>query len=180
MRNHVVSGKSLCTLLSEASISEKEISRFLKSVRRDDPDKCWPWCGTRGERGYGHFGFRYKIVGAHRIAWVIENGYLPEGVWVLHHCDNPPCCNPSHLFLGTPKDNSADMVRKGRAKWSVKGLLHLRGEENPRAKLDKAKIKEIRSRRSLGQSYQTIAISYGVSANAIWHVIQRKTWGHVS
>ena len=76
------------------------------------PDACWPWQGARLPRGYG------KMTGAgyaHRIAWELENGPVPAGMYVCHHCDNPPCCNPAHLFTGDAAANNADMDAKGRS-----------------------------------------------------------------
>jgi hypothetical protein len=78
-------------------------------------DECWPWTGLRNRTGYGQLkGTKYRGRLSHCISWIIHNGPLPEGMRVLHRCDNPPCCNPKHLFIGTQADNVADMVAKGR------------------------------------------------------------------
>jgi hypothetical protein len=89
--------------------------RFLDFYRPGEPDACWPWLGTRDHDGYGVIGDdARRQMRAHRLAWERVNGPLPPGRYVLHHCDNPPCCNPAHLFVGTIADNNHDMIRKGR------------------------------------------------------------------
>jgi len=78
-------------------------------------DECWVWIGRTTDDGYGTLCWKGNDhVRAHRLAWELANGPILEGLWVLHHCDNPPCCNPRHLFLGTAKDNRQDDMRKGR------------------------------------------------------------------
>lgn len=80
---------------------------------------CWEWKGTRDDFGYGIKSIKNKLCRTHRLAYEWTNGPIPYGVCVLHRCDNPPCCNPDHLFLGTRPDNSADMARKGRGRKPV-------------------------------------------------------------
>ena len=87
---------------------------WSKIAVNSDPGRCWEWTGSRYRAGYGSFGLRGKTNHAHRYVWESMYGPIPEGQFVCHHCDNPPCCNPYHLFLGPPKSNTADMIRKGR------------------------------------------------------------------
>lgn len=91
----------------------QDIKRFWEKVDKQHPSKCWKWTGCISAR-YGLFwvfGRKYK---AHRVSWMIENGAIPEGLWILHKCDNPPCVNPNHLFSGNRSENMLDAARKGR------------------------------------------------------------------
>lgn len=90
--------------------------RFNALVDQSGEDDCWIWKGYR-TNGYGRFQVHDKIYLASRIGWELANGPIPKGLLVCHHCDNPPCVNPKHLFLGTYKDNIHDMLRKGRSHW---------------------------------------------------------------
>src|SRR5688572_8620113 len=75
---------------------------------------CWKWQGYKTKRGYGTVGFKYKPIRVHRLMWIFRNGDIPKGLLVCHTCDNPPCCNPDHLFIGTQQDNVNDRGSKGR------------------------------------------------------------------
>src|SRR5688500_12201890 len=94
--------------------TSKDIERFWSKVAvTDDPDSCWEWQRAKSDKGYGKCGLGKRTFLAHRIAYLLTNGQLPE-LDVLHHCDNPACCNPRHLFLGTHQDNMNDMKLKER------------------------------------------------------------------
>lgn len=80
-------------------------------------DGCWEWTGARLPTGYGHVRWQGKDALTHRLIWALCFGEIPGRLWVLHKCDNPPCCNPDHLFLGTPKNNTHDAISKGR--WNI-------------------------------------------------------------
>jgi hypothetical protein len=89
--------------------------RFWEKVDRSGgPDVCWPWLGTRDAKGYGHFSLELRMEKAHRVALRLSGVEVPATLLVCHHCDNPPCCNPAHLFVGTVRDNALDMIAKGR------------------------------------------------------------------
>jgi hypothetical protein len=101
--------------------------RFWAQVERRDPDECWPWQGRRMPHGYGtlhHPGRRTSY--AHRVAWEFTNGAIPDGLIVMHTCDNPPCANPRHLRVGTMRDNMQDREAKGRGRWGSNppGIYH--------------------------------------------------------
>src|SRR5690606_12878457 len=131
----------------------KEIHRFWSKVDMSGgPNSCWEWQGSRDADGYGRFtsnrskrlGFGPKSWVASRAAWLIHTGHLPGDLLVCHHCDNPPCVNPAHLFLGTNNDNMRDMNRKGRH--PRKAAWNPSGETNPRAKMTDEQVIEARRR----------------------------------
>lgn len=88
---------------------------FWEKVDRRGPDECWPWLGARNDHNYGTIKIRRRTNMATRVAWELQVGPVPKGLWLLHHCDNPPCVNARHLFLGTNADNMRDMISKGRS-----------------------------------------------------------------
>lgn len=93
------------------------VQRFWDRVTPGTPTECWIWPGTRNNKGYGLIGKGGRGTGGftvHRVSWMIHRGPIPDGKWVLHRCDTPACVNPDHLFIGTHRDNMADMVAKGR------------------------------------------------------------------
>ncbi len=91
---------------------------FWNQVEKGNHNGCWVWIGALDTLGYGHLTIKRKLRLAHRVSWELANGSIPDGLHVLHHCDNPPCVNPSHLFLGTHLDNMRDMIAKGRSNFN--------------------------------------------------------------
>ena len=142
--------------------------RFWSFVDRNDsdPSSCWRWIGNRlGDNGYGRFKSE-KLLLAHRVSYEIANGPIPHGMKVLHRCDNPACVRPEHLFLGTLRDNTNDMVSKGRAGWQ-------RGQRQGTAKLTEPDVLAIRRSRA---GTLALALRYGVSVQNIRLIRSRQTW----
>ena len=137
--------------------------RFWSKV--DKSGDCWLWKGAKGRDGYGwaHLTHR-KMVYAHRLSWELANGSIPLGLLVCHDCDNPPCVNPAHLFLGTEADNQRDSITKNR---------NAIGEKNGNHKLTETEVKEIKQH---GLTYERLALKFGVAEVTIWRIIRGRTW----
>ena len=140
----------------------------------DKSGECWNWTGAKNDRGYGHFcvsrkGERPLYIKAHRAAYSLfkEDG-LDSSQHVLHSCDNPACCNPAHLRVGTHADNMEDMRQKGRA------IGHA-GAKNPRAKLTSDQVDAIRQEGKT-MAYWRLGAKYGVHGNQIRSILLGKTW----
>ena len=133
-------------------------------------DGCWEWAGSLNHGGYGQWG---EVYGVHRIAWSLTNGEIPKGMVVRHDCDNPPCCNPEHLRLGTQADNVKDMRDRGRARGPRSG------EHRPELvrKLTWDVVREMRDRHaSGGVSQRYLAAEFDVAQATVWAVLRRKIW----
>lgn len=146
--------------------------RFWANVQVLGPDDCWEWQGCTGNFGYGyiHIGGGSQSTVAHRLAYELTYGPIPEGMYCCHHCDNAPCCNPAHIFLGTPADNMADKVAKKRHKW---------GETHAHAKLSEAQVIEARQLYAQGVKVAHLAKKYGVSDATMREILNRETWKHL-
>lgn len=129
------------------------IARFWKYVDKSAPDACWEWRGGKDKNGYGLLGELGRNWRAHRLSYVIHRGDIPPGMYVLHSCDNPPCCNPAHLRLGTQRDNGADMKARGRCK----------GNGYHRRVHSDEVIREIRRAVADGASQKNVAERFGIS-----------------
>lgn len=152
--------------------------RFYSKVDNSSgPDSCWPWMASCVSGGYGQLGSTKGKANflAHRLAWEFANGSIPEGMQVLHKCDNRKCCNPNHLFLGTQKENMHDMISKGRKVCRTREESV--GEASPQAKLTWEIVRAIRKEYEALKSRQVdLARKYGISQPQISTILIKKSW----
>lgn len=185
---------------------ESRFWAYVVTADRTGKGDCWCWVGPKDKDGYGHFSIgphkEAKRIRAHRFSYTLHYGAIPEGLSILHNCDNPPCCNPRHLKIGTAADNHADCIRRGR---KPKGATHwmkinpekirrgddsfsrkhperlARGERIGVAKLTESKVRQIREMYGPDKySMKKLASLFHVNRTTIRGVIQFKTWRHIS
>ena len=149
------------------------IDRFWAKVDKNGPvikpelGACWIWKAGVIYGGYGTIWEKGHKVGAHRVSYELKFGPVPKGLSVLHHCDNPPCVRPEHLFLGTQQSNIDDMREKGRQRY-------VSGEQAGSSKLTSMQVLEIRRRRSLGELQGNLAREFHVNQSQISMIVRRK------
>ena len=165
---------NLSTLLSTPEQRQSAERRLLSALKRNRSNGCWEWQRHRNTRGYGTMrpSGRKSMTLAHRISYALFCAPVPDKMFVCHRCDNPACCNPTHLFLGTQADNMADMKAKGRARCLV-------GEDSWFSKLTEQDVIEIRRRYAAGESGAEIGKDYGLTYNGIWTLATGRAWAHV-
>lgn len=153
-------------------MSKAQLKNFWSRVDRVDGE-CWEWNSGCISTGYGAFWVPPRVQLSHRISWCIHNGEIPDGLHVCHHCDNPPCANPDHLFLGTALDNSRDKHRKGR--WRA-----AKGAEPARARFKNRDVTRIRRLFDSGNStIADISRMYEAPHNTIRAIALRNSWRHL-
>jgi len=150
--------------------------RLWQRLDKQSADGCWEYLGGKDRDGYGRVRIWPIYIRAHRLAWTLTHGPIPVGLKVLHCCDNPPCCNPAHLFLGTNLDNVADKVRKGRqarGAWMAKNRVN--GERHPHAKLTDEQVATIRDLARIGVEQKEIAQRFDISQAHVSNIWLRKS-----
>ncbi len=152
-----------------------------KKIKKGNNSDCWEWTGVTSHNGYGEFCMDYEHYPAHRVVyWLTHPGSISlrngnvdtDSLLVLHKCDNPPCCNPNHLFLGKPNDNLMDMMAKGRRH-------NFDGEKGQNSKLSNEDAKRIREATLFGARQKDLAQAYGVSASSIHYIVKGRTYRFV-
>jgi len=193
-RSNLVDGKTVSCGCHRARARPKSLEQLLSYAEVRGPDECWEWQRNRSPSGYGRVAVNKKDKQAHRAVYECVFGPIPEGKFVCHSCDNPPCVNPAHLWVGTPLENTRDMVEKGRGnwkrtpehqkklnaasrKWAAQNIGHQNGERGPNAKL---KDEDVRAIRGSTDSQHKLAKKYGVGQWTIWAIKNRVTWKHLS
>lgn len=147
------------------------LERFWSKVEKKGPDECWPWTAAprRKDQGYGAFWFKGRHRPAPRMAYIFTHGDISDKLEVCHRCDNPPCCNPKHLFTGTHQENNDDKVAKKR---------HAHGETNGISILKNDQVIEIRKLRHR-YKLRELAEMFSVDFTTISDICRGKSWKHL-
>lgn len=151
-------------------LTDEEVKRFWSKVIILTSKDCWEWAGCLVGFGYGQVTIRRIQYGTHRIAYFLCNKQDPGDQLVCHRCDNPKCCNPNHLWLGTEAENIQDRNTKGR---NAKGIKHAR------AKLTEQQVRQIRNQYATGIGQRALGRKYDVTHATIQGIIHRRTWTHI-
>ena len=161
---YTVDSNSMICSISEDYLKESLTNRFWFRINKTDT--CWIWNGGRNDKGYGRIAICTVMTVAHRVSWIIHHGSIPDGLCVLHSCDNPPCVNPSHLFLGTKADNATDRDRKDR-------LItpYIIGHNKSPMKFSEDTQDKIRIDRESGKSLKCLRESYDISRSQLWRIL---------
>lgn len=167
------SGVRCCSKQCQAQGQRKQPERIWRFGERTEQG-CLTWTRSRHKWGYGFIRVDEQAQLVHRIAWELTYGPIPDGLWVLHRCDNPPCFEPTHLFLGTQADNTADMDAKGRRRSRA-----VHGAEQGSALLTDDIVRQIRAQRFQGMTLKSIAAAHGIHVSTVSLVANRKSWRHV-
>ncbi len=157
------------------------MERFWAKVKKGDG--CWEWTAAT-TKGYGHIGIKGKMIYAHRLSWELENGKIPDGLHVLHKCNNPLCVKPDHIYLGTQKDNVGDAITLGThistRRSPLFGDIDQCGEKNPSAKLTRFQVGGIRRSRGDGMTIKELSNLYSISKSQIQRIISNESWKDIN
>lgn len=149
-------------------LDDKDFARFISRIKVKNFYECWEWIGgTVDKDGYGRISIKGKLIRVNRLSYLVFCGDIPDGLWALHRCDNPGCCNPHHLFLGTSDDNIKDMINKGR---------NPKGESSGMSKLTSSGIGQIIQMHTEFIPQQIIANKLNVTRSIISKVMRYELW----
>lgn len=154
------------------NMSKSMETRFWEKVDKHSDDECWNWLATGTFERYGQFWVGKRMIGAHRFSWILHYNEIPDGMRVCHRCDNKKCVNPSHLFLGTQKENIIDMINKKRDS--------IIGERNNNSRLSNHDVIEIKKYIASGFSNRKIATIYKIDESTISHIKCNHSWRTVN
>jgi len=188
-RSQFLRGNARCCSRACKEADQKQLTvlsaedRFWANViKSDDPNGCWLWSAAAATGKHGTFYVGGGKVQASHFAWESANGRpVPEGLWVLHHCDNPPCVRPDHLYVGTHLDNVRDAIERDR--YAIGNALHhatrARGERQGSAKLRDADVLAIRAKSRAGASLRQLAAEFGISKSQAGRIVRGEVWQHL-
>lgn len=151
---------------TNSTLSSIELARFWSQVDVSTNFQCWHWRGTTNDSGYGRFSMSGKWIPAHRLSYSLIKGEIPDGLVIRHQCDNPSCCNPSHLLTGTPAENSGDAIERERT---------AKGERNGRTKLKSEDVSYIRMNPE-GLTLTALAAKFGMAKSSIHYIRCGRSW----
>lgn len=155
------------------------VQRFWSRVQKTDG--CWIWTAAHKPEGYGKMWMNGKLESAHRISWILTRGPIPDGLWVLHKCDNPPCVNPDHLYIGYRKENGRDAAERHRIPYGKDAYFSkCVGEKNFNARCTDQIVRDIRAKyvpRKFG--LWRLSKFFGLPRTTIGNIVNRRTWKHV-
>lgn len=162
-----------CRPFPKQSVEHRFWQKVDISIGHGPKQNCWEWKGSRNSHGYGAFGFEGRVTGAHKVAYILTFGPIPEGQCVLHECDNPSCVRPLHLFLGTKKDNFDDMIKKRRQSNEFE-------KQQRDGKLSAEIVKEMRALYATGQyTMAKLGAMFHVAPTTAQQAIAGRYWKHV-
>lgn len=159
----------------KSQIEKTPTERFFESFEKLSTTDCWEWTSYKANFGYGKLRANGREVRAHRFSYEYFVGPIPNGLCVLHKCDNPPCVNPKHLYIGTKRDNARDMIERGRAYQPP-----TQGEYNSQAKLHDGDIHVIRYLVECGLKQTHVANFLGISKHQVNSIVHKRSWAHVT
>lgn len=162
------SSRGCVTCDGTSSVPISNAQRFWDRV--DTSGDCWLWLGSICKGGYGRFPLKDKTQRAHRVAWEMTYGSIPNGLFACHKCDRRACVRPSHLFLGTAADNIKDMIEKGR---------HACGEKTGTSRLTNEQVLEIRRLHNEGVTASKISLLFHLDFSQVRRIIKREVWKHI-